>query len=311
MTSAPPLALAGAFRAHQRLLWQLCYRMTGVAADADDLVQDTFVRAMERPPPDTASALRPWLVRVALNLTRDQLRRRRRRGWKGPWLPGPIETPDDEASPAYEPASTEGRYDLLESCTFAFLLALEALTPLQRAVLLLRDVFDYSVAETAAALDLGAGNVKTTHHRARRAMARYDASRRRPTRALQDETRAAVMRFMEALVHGDPRRIEASLAPDVVSLSDGGGEVRAARKPVVGAARVALLYRRLGELHPDGVRMAMRMINGLPAMVFDFGPVRAGWPRRGVIRVDLDADGRVATVHAVLAARKLGAVSPV
>ncbi len=313
MTSAPPLALDVAFQAHERLLWHLCYRMTGVAADADDLVQETFLRAMERPPVDTESALRPWLVRVAMNLARDQLRRRRRRGWTGPWLPSPIETPDEEASPAYEPASTEGRYDLLESCTFAFLLALEALTPAQRAVLLLRDVFDYSVAETAAALDLRIPNVKTIHHRARRAMAAYDASRRPPTRTLQEATRQAIARLMNALTHGDARLIEASLALDVHALSDGGGEFHAARKPLVGRARVAHFYRRLSELAALGApepHAAVRMVNGLPAIVFELTRVKPGYPPRGVIRFDLDDDGMLRAIHSVLATRKLTAVRP-
>jgi RNA polymerase sigma factor (sigma-70 family) len=310
VTSTPSPGLAGAFQAHERLLWQLCYRMTGVAADADDLVQETFLRAVERPPPDLSSSLRPWLVRVVINLARDHLRRRRRRGWTGPWLPSPIETPEDEASPAYEPASTEGRYDLLESCTFAFLLALEALTPQQRAVLLLRDVFDYSVTETADALGLSEANAKTTHHRARRAMARYDAASHRPTRTLQEATRSTVARFMDALLRGDARLIEASLAPGVISLSDGGGEFRAARKPVVGRDRVAHLYRRLAEMHPDGARVSMRMVNGLPGLVFDFGPVRPGWPSRGVFRFELDDAGLVRAIHAVLTTRKLSAMRP-
>jgi RNA polymerase sigma factor (sigma-70 family) len=308
VTSASASALDGAFQAHERLLWHLCYRMTGVAADADDLVQETFLRAMERPPADSESALRPWLVRVAMNLARDQLRRRRRRGWTGPWLPSPIETAEEEASPAYEPASTEGRYDLLESCTFAFLLALEALTPQQRAVLLLRDVFDYSVAETAAALDLTDANVKTTHHRARRAMAAYDASRRPPTRTLQETTRRAVARLMDALARGDARTIEAALAPDVRALSDGGGEFHAARKPVVGRERVAHVYRRLTELGALGARVTVRMLNGLPGLVIDFGRARPGYPPRGVIRFDLDESGLVVRVHSVLATRKLTAV---
>jgi RNA polymerase sigma factor (sigma-70 family) len=308
VTPAEPLVLDVAFQAHERLLWDLCYRMTGVAADADDLVQDTFLRAMERPPADTRAALRPWLVRVAINLARDQLRRRRRRGWSGPWLPSPIETAADEASPAYEPASTEGRYDLLESCTFAFLLALEALSPQQRAVLLLRDVFDYSVAEAAAALDLSESNVKTTHHRARRAMAAYDASRRPPSRALQEATRRTIARFMAALARGDAQTIEAALAPDVRALSDGGGEFHAARKPVVGRARVALLYRRLAELGVAKARFTVRMVNGLPGLVIDFGRVKPGYPPRGVIRFDLDDDGLVHHVHSVLATRKLSAI---
>ncbi len=151
----------------------------------------------------------------------------------------------DDASPAYEPAATEGRYDLLETCTFAFLLALEALTPQQRAVLLLRDVFDYSVAETAAALDRSAANVKTTHHRARRTMAAYDAARRPPTRAVQDATRGALARFMAALRDGGAVTIEAALAADVRTTSDGGGEFHAARKVVLGRTRVARFYARL------------------------------------------------------------------
>ena len=302
----PSLVLDAEFQAHERVLWNLCYRMTGVAADADDLVQDTFLRVMERPPRDTGAALRPWLVRVAMNLARDQLRKRRRRAWTGPWLPSPVET----GVAAFEPPAGEGRYDLLESCTFAFLLALEALTPRQRAVLLLRDVFDYSVAETAAALDLSAANVKTTHHRARRAMTAYDAGRRPPTRDLQEATRQALSRLMGALLHGDARTIEAVLAPDVATLTDAGGEYHAARKVLVGRERVALFYRRLTEQCPADQRMAMRMLNGLPALVFDFGSVKAGYAPRGVIRVEVGDDGLVRCIHSVLATRKLTAVSP-
>jgi RNA polymerase sigma-70 factor (ECF subfamily) len=301
---APALGLGAEFHAHERLLWNLCFRMTGVAADADDLVQETFLRAIERPPPDTTTSLRPWLVRVAVNLARDQLRTRRRRGWTGPWLPSPVET----GIAAYEPPAGEGRYDLLESCTFAFLLALEALTPQQRAVLLLRDVFDYSVAETAAALDLSAANVKTTHHRARRAMAAYDAHRRLPTRDLQETTRQALSRFMGALLHGDAGTIESVLAPDVTTLTDGGGEFHAARKVLVGRERVALFYRRLSEQRAPDQRIAVSMLNGLPALVCDFGTLKTGYARRGVIRADVGDDGLVRSVHAVLTTRKLTAV---
>ncbi|HEY6211735.1 MAG TPA: sigma-70 family RNA polymerase sigma factor, partial [Vicinamibacterales bacterium] len=81
---------------HRSFLWGLCYRMTGNAADADDVVQDTFVRAMQRPPRRTDDSLRPWLVTVALNLSRDLLRRRRRRDYVGPWLPSPIDTSGEE-----------------------------------------------------------------------------------------------------------------------------------------------------------------------------------------------------------------------
>src|SRR5918999_880258 len=156
------------YESDRRVLWGMCYRMTGNAADADDLVQETFVRAIERSPRRLDQPLRPWLVRVAMNLSRDHLRARRRRGYKGPWLPSPVptgemcepqETPASYEPPAPPDESPAARYDLMESVSFAFLLALEALTPSQRAVLLLRDVFDYSTEESAAALDLTEANV--------------------------------------------------------------------------------------------------------------------------------------------------------
>ena len=81
---------AQTFDEHKRFLWGLCYRMTGSAADADDIVQDTFVKVLEKPPADMESSIRPWLVKVAMNLSRDQLRRRRRREYVGPWLPSPV-----------------------------------------------------------------------------------------------------------------------------------------------------------------------------------------------------------------------------
>ena len=171
--TADAIDYAALFSDQQRFLWGLCYRMTGNAADADDLVQETFVRALDRPPARIDEPWRPWLVRVAMNLARDVLRRRRRSPYRGNWLPSPVETSAEDVPPAYEVpegsgSPTEGRYELLESVSFAFLLALEALTPSQRAVLLLRDVFDYAVRETADALGMSEANVKVTHHRVMR-----------------------------------------------------------------------------------------------------------------------------------------------
>src|SRR3954465_6046003 len=90
--SAAPAPLVSSFREHERYLWGLCYRLTGSAAEADDLVQDTFVRAMERPPPRPDEPWRPWLPTGAMTLGKAALRKRRRRGYAGPWLPSPIET---------------------------------------------------------------------------------------------------------------------------------------------------------------------------------------------------------------------------
>jgi len=303
---------AALFRAERGLLWGLCYRMTGDAADADELVQETFVRALAQPPVRTDVPWRPWLVRVAINLARDRLRRRRRAPYRGPWLPSPIETDDDGGLPAYEvPAErgspTEGRYELLESVSFAFLLALEALTPAQRAVLLLRDVFDYSVRETAAALDRSEANVKTTHHRARRAMAAYDRERCVPTAERRARTQEALARLMGALAADDVTAIEALLAADVRSLTD-GGEFAAAHRPVIGRARVARLLRGLMRKGGTHAFPTPRTLNGLPALVIDFKLTGARFAPRGVLRCDVDAHGRITALHGVYASRKLTAV---
>jgi RNA polymerase sigma-70 factor (ECF subfamily) len=304
------------FTDHKQFVWGLCYRLTGSAADADDLVQDTFVRAMERPPARTNEPWRPWLVRVAMNLGRDALRRRRRRSYIGPWLPSPIETSDatDEASPpSYEIVaegglSTEGRYDLIESVSFAFLLALEALTPQQRAVLLLRDVFDYSVRETAAALGITEPNVKTVHHRARRRMRSYDQDRCIPTRELQARNRQALERFMMGLASQDIGALEALLREDVTTHNDGGGEFLAARVPILGRDRVLRFYLNLSQGRLADVQAEMRLINGLPAYVISLANSHEKEAPRFVIRCDTSPDGRITAVHSVLATRKLTAV---
>jgi RNA polymerase sigma-70 factor (ECF subfamily) len=316
LTATSGEALAAAFREHARLLRMLCYRMTGSAADADDLVQETFTRAIAHPPADLAAPLRPWLVRVAMNLARDLLRRRRRSPYKGPWLPAPIESDDEldglDLPAAHEPARTEARYDLMESVTMAFLLALEALSPPRRAVLILRDVFDYSVAETAAALAMSEANVKTTHHRARKGMEAYDRRRCRPSADLTARTRAALIRFLGAMRDQDIAAVEGMLAADVVGLSDGGGEYQAAGIPLIGAHRVAVAYVRLGaQRHPAALRYDIRLLNGLPALIVEDAEPRPRWAPRWTLQVEIDDDDRIRAIHSVLSTRKLQALRPV
>jgi RNA polymerase sigma factor (sigma-70 family) len=309
LSTAPAADL---FREHERFLWGLCYRMTGSAADADDLVQETFVTALEHPPRSVALPWRPWLVRVAINRARDQLRRRRRAHYPGPWLPSPIDTVDEPVPPAFEPAigegrTTEGRYELLESVSYAFLLALEALTPLQRAVLLLRDVFDYDVRETAEALDVSEANVKTTHHRARRAMQAYERRKRSPD--LADRTRQTLERFLSSLAAHDVPAIESMLADGVRSVSDGGGEFSAARNVIVGRERVLRFFVGLASKYGVPIVPEMRMLNGLPAVVIEVPGADGRFAPRFVLRIELGTDGRIAEVHAILATRKLTAVA--
>jgi len=305
MAQSPPVATA--FREHRRMLWGLAYRMTGSAADADDVVQETFARAVERPPARTDEPLRPWLVQVAVNVARDALRRRKRRGYVGPWLPSPVEGVDDLAGP---PAgATDARYELRESASYAFLVALEALAPRQRAVLLLRDVLDYSVREAAEALGLSEPNVKTMHHRARRVMASYDATRRPSMAELAAETRSALERFLGAIMSQDAAAAQACLADGARLVSDGGGEFRAALRPVLGPDRITRFF--LGLTRKIGVpaRFEVRTLNGLPALVMEYDRPHDRWARRFVVRCDVDSRGAIHAVHVLSASAKLARVA--
>ncbi len=312
-TKATTTLIEHLFTEHERFLWGLCYRMTGNAADADDLVQETFVRTMKNPPAKLADPLRPWLVQVAMNLSRDLLRKRKRQAYEGIWLPSPIETEGENARVFNQPnddrKNPASRYDLLESVTFAFLLALEALTASQRAVLLLRDVFDYSVKETAEVLAMSEPGVKTTHHRARRAMSEYDRSRLIPTSELQAKTRLTMERFLACLAANDVAGIENLLASDVRQLSDGGGEFITARKPVVGRQKVSLFNQRvLAQAANSGLRFEWRMLNGMPAIIAEYPKASRQYARRVVTLTEIDADGRICKIHNVLATRKLTAI---
>jgi RNA polymerase sigma-70 factor (ECF subfamily) len=302
--SEPSPDLAREYQAHRAFLWGLCYRLAGSAADAEDLVQETFVRALSRPPARTDVPWRPWLVRVALNLGRDLLRRRRRRRYVGPWLPSPIET--EEVPPSFEPVGDESpaaRYDLLESVSFAFLLALEALTPAQRAVLLLRDVFEYSVRETAAALGFTEANVKTLHLRARRVLAAYDRSCR-PRRAPEgaEDVLSRLLGFLQA---GDVSGVESLLAKDVRLVSDAGGEFVTALRPVIGRDRVSRLVLGLAAKRILPTQVSFPRLNGGPGVVLDFAGARPPLPPRVVWECRLDGEGKIAELFLISASRKL------
>ena len=303
--------VAREFEAHRRFLWGLCYRMTGSAADADDLVQETFVRALEHPPASRDDGWRSWLARVAANLSIDVLRRRKRQSYIGPWLPALVETGDEATPPTFEIAApgmtTEHRYDLIESVSMAFLLALEKLTPRQRAVLLLRDVFDYSIQETAAALEMTSSNVKVTHHRARLAMQEYEGVRTLPTRSNQQRTATRLREFLTHLQNQDVAAVEAMLTDDVRFVGDGGGEFPSALRPILGRDKVVRLLFGLMARRPADARISVRMLNAAPAVLAE-SDAPAGWARRFVTRIDLAPDGRIREVHTTIATRKLAAV---
>ena len=299
------------FRSERRRVWGLAYRLTGNTADADDVVQEAFARLLERPPP-AAQPVRAWLLRVALNLSLDALRRRRRRAYPGPWLPAPAERSDADwlesfASP--EP-DAEVRYGLLESASFAFLVALEALGPRERAVLLLRDALGWSAAETAGLLGIREGNARVIHLRARRALDGYDRARCVVTPELRERHRAVLERFLAALFAQDSQAVESMLAESVATETDAGGAYTALTTRVSGRARVARFYLSAALMRRDGEpRIEVRLVNGLPAALIQLGrPVRRQAPR-SVLRLELDAEGQISAIQTVLAPKKLSAIA--
>jgi RNA polymerase sigma-70 factor (ECF subfamily) len=272
------------------------------------VVQEAFARLLAQAGASLPDAPGPWLLRVATNLGIDALRRRRRRRYPGPWLPAPVETPEAEppALPAPPRDDPEARYGLAESAGYAFLIALEALPPRQRAALLLRDVLGSSARETADLLRTTEGNVRILHLRARRALETYDRSRCQPTAEARERHREALQRFLDCLLAQDAPGLEALLAESVETVTDAGGEYTALTTPLVGRARVARLYL-MAALHRQagGTRSELRLINGLPAALVTLQrPVRRQAPR-SLLQVELDPEGRIRRIHAVLAPRKL------
>lgn len=290
--------------AHRRALFGLCYRLTGSAADAEDLVQETFRRALEHPPPDTERSLRPWLVRVATNLSIDALRRRKRERYFGPWLPEPIDT---ERVVALEPGP-EARYDLVESATSAFLLALEVLEPKQRAALVLCDVVGLSGPEAADALGTSAGNVRVLLHRARGKLASYDERRVAITPELRDRTARLLRELLLRVGLGDVEGIANLLASDATSLHDAGGEFVAAVRPLRGPADIVRTYKEIAALSPWPRAVEERELNGLPAFVVAYPEREGRYARHVVVWVELGADGLIHGIRGVIASAKLGAV---
>jgi RNA polymerase sigma-70 factor (ECF subfamily) len=304
-------ALDALFRAQRRRLWAIAYRLTGSAADAEDVVQETFARLLQSAPAEATQSLGPWLARVATNLGIDALRRRRRRGYMGPWLPQPVEDPDAEAldDGGRDAADPERRYGLAESASFAFLVALEALGPRQRAALLLRDVLGCTAQEAAELLGTSEANVRVLHLRARRALADYDRQRAAPTPELVRRHREALEELARCLMAQDLAGLERLFSESIRTVTDAAGEYTALAAPMEGRARVARFYLAAALHRREGEpRIEIRLANGLPALFIALGrPVRRQAPRT-LLRCELGEDGRIREIHSVLAPRKLAAL---
>lgn len=303
-----PSAIETAFRASERRLWGLCYRMTGVAADADDLVQEAFVRAVEAPALLQGIDLERWLVRVATNLSLDSLRRRKRRRYHGSWLPSPLETEADvDDAAASESSGTAHSVERAEQVSYAFLVALEALSPRARAALLLIEVLDYPAAEVARILATSEGNVRVLHHRARRTLDEFDVETV-ASRDVRRRQKAALERLLVCMMQQDAAGLEALLADDVRSVTDGGGRYTALKQPLIGKAPVARFHLETAKRRAPVSRTELRWINGVAALVVATRPLRPQMAPQLVLRCEVDADGRIRELHTILNPRKLTAV---
>ncbi|WP_245720910.1 RNA polymerase sigma-70 factor [Nocardia pseudovaccinii] len=243
-----------AFLAHRKLLFTVAYEMLGSAADAEDVLQETWLRWADVDL-TTVQDQRAYLVRITTRKALDRLRTldRRKESYVGPWLPEPLLTAPDVADDV----------ELADSVSMAMLLVLETLAPTERAVFVLREVFDLAYDEIAEAVDKTPAAVRQIAHRARAHVAA-----RRPRGVISsDQTRDALAAFQRAVETGDLQRLLEILAPDVVALNDGGGIKQALPRPVVGAERVARLFAAYWNTIGAAATLQPTQVNGYPALI--------------------------------------------
>ncbi|MGW5439372.1 RNA polymerase sigma-70 factor [Nocardia asteroides] len=278
-----------AFVTHRNLLFTVAYEMLGSAADAEDVLQETWLRWVDVDLSEVRDQ-RAYLVRITTrqSLTRLRTLGRRRETYVGPWLPEPLLTVPDVAEDVA----------LADSVSMAMLLVLETLAPVERAVFVLREVFDLSYDEIAAAVDKSPAAVRQIAHRARAHVAA-----RKPRGAVTTaQSREAIAAFGRAVETGDLQGLLDLLAPEVVLLADGGGVVKAVVRPIVGAGKVARLMsaglpRAGGTVSTDPIQ-----INGAPALLF-----RIDGKLDSVLAIRLD-DGAITGLYVVRNPDKLSRI---
>lgn len=282
------------FQKHRPRLLGLAYRMLGTPADAEDILHDAWLRwhAQDKSSLDDAEA---WLVTVTTRLALDRLRHAKveREHYTGPWLPEPLI--ELEQHP-------EAQAEHAETLTMSFLVLLERLTAEERAAFLLHDVFDYSHAEAAAILGV---TEEASRQRAHRAKQRLRDERTRFTTNAQTQRRL-LDRFAKALEHPTEENLRILFAEDAMHISDGGGLVTAALRPLLGGDRITRLYLQVAK-HDKAhiVRRKLHMLNGAPVMLTwaDGKLVTATW---------IECDGeRIVALHSLRNPEKLARLAAV
>lgn len=276
------------FEAYRALLFSIAYRMTGSATDAEDLVQDAYVRYASADG-DVVRDVKAFLITILTRLALDRLKsaQRRREEYIGPWLPEPVLTGID--------GDPYARVTRDEQIGMALLRTLERLSPQERAVLLLHDVLEHEHAEIAELLDITPAASRQLLHRAKERVA---AEKRRFTPS-PEEQRRLIERFMSALAAGDVDALREVLASDVVAVADGGGKVAASKIAVTGFAAVTRLYLGLMSKYSAGLTFTIEEVNAAPAIV-----ARAGGAIQSVVTFAWDG-ARIADVASIVNPEKL------
>src|SRR5437868_9235557 len=252
------------FETYRSYLFAIAYHMLGSAMDAEDMVQETYLRYLSTPP-ETIGSLKAFLTTIISRLCVDQLHlaRRTREQYLGPWLPEPIITAD-----TLEVISPEERVDREESISMAFLLLLEQLQPIERAVFLLREVFDYDYAEIASFLGKSEVACRQSFSRAKKHLADHRPRFHAPA----DIQKQLLTGFLQAIQAGEMTALMNLLAEDVTFWGDGGGKVKgAAERPIIGRLAVARFFMQTGNVFrrtlPQDARVELAEVNRQPALI--------------------------------------------
>ena len=283
------------FETYRTYLFSIAYRMLGSAMDAEDVVQETYLR-YRATPPETIHSLKAYLTTILTRLCMDQLQlaRRKREVYVGPWLPEPILTTETA-----ETGDPEKRVEMEESISLAFLVLLEQLQPFERAVFLLREVFGYEFAEIATMLDKSEAACRRSFSRAKLHLREH-----RPRFPASPQTHQQLLTsYFQAVQTGEITALQDLLAEDVTLWADGGGKIKqAALRPIRGRDAVARFSLGTKRFWPEDSRIELEEVNGQAALV-----VRTGEKPFAILAIDV-ADGQIQTIRVIANPEKLARI---
>jgi len=245
------------FETHRQHLFSVAYRMLGSIADAEDMLQEAFLR-WQKAASEEVRSVRSFLTTIVTRLCIDRLRSKKtaREEYIGPWLPEPLVS---------EARTAEEQSELADSLSIAFLVLLESLSPVERAVFLLREVFGFEFSEICGVIDKTETNTRQIFSRANKHL----ADRRARFAVERQNQRRIFDEFMQACQTGDMQQLLRLLADDATLYSDGGGQVTAARRPIQTADHVARFLLGIIKKAPDGLTMRPATVNGSPGVVVE------------------------------------------